>query len=222
MAAQKIHSTTQKFTEIVDFVDKVVVMEGNNAFMVIELTASNFALLSKREQDLRIFSYAGLLNSLSFPIQILIRNIRMDISNYLKELDEIIKNTKNPQLASYIQYYRTFVQEMVTVNVVLTKAFYVVIPFSYLELGVVSATQQTAQKKASPTENFAAAAQKALETKAESLLGQLQKFASSARVLEREELIKLFYEIYNEGITIDTVQSTQGAESNFVQGGQPA
>jgi hypothetical protein len=220
MAAQKIHSTTQKFTEIVDFVDKVVVMEGNNAFMIIELTASNFALLSKREQDLRIYSYAGLLNSLSFPIQILIRNIRMDISKYLHELDEIIRTTKNPQLASYIQYYRTFVQEMVTVNVVLTKAFYIVIPFSYLELGVVSATQQT-QKK-SQTENFAAAAQKALETKAESLLGQLQKFASSARVLEREELIKLFYEIYNEGITIDTVQSTQGAETNFVKGGQTA
>lgn len=220
MAAQKIHSTTQKFTEIVDFVDKIVVLEGSNAFMIIELTASNFALLSKREQDLRIYSYAGLLNSLSFPIQILIRNIRMDITNYLKELDEIIRNTKNPQLAGYIQYYRTFVQEMVTVNVVLTKAFYIVIPFSSLELGVANAAQTAAKKTQS--ESFAAEAQKALETKAQALLGQLQKFASSARVLEREELIKLFYEIYNEGVTIDMGQAQQGAETNFVQGGKTA
>jgi hypothetical protein len=219
MAAQKIHSTTQKFTEIVDFIDKVVILEGNNAFMVIELTASNFALLSKREQDLRIFSYAGLLNSITFPIQILIRNIRIDISQYLNELDEVIANTKNPQLAGYVQYYRTFVQEMVTVNVVLTKAFYIVIPFSYLEMGVVSATQQTGQKK-SQMASFAAEAQKILETKAESLMGQLQKFASSAKILEREELIKLFYNIYNEGVGVDVSQAQEGADATMVKGAQ--
>jgi len=94
----KIHASTQKFTEIVDFVDEIVVLEGGNACLIIEITASNFALLSKREQDSRIFSYAALLNSLSFPIQIIIRNKRMDISNYLLELDEIIRTTKNPQL----------------------------------------------------------------------------------------------------------------------------
>src|SRR6266480_2344792 len=145
MAAQKIHSSTQKFTEIVDFVDNVVVLDGGNACMVIEITASNFALLSKREQDTRIFSYASLLNSLSFPIQILIRNKRMDITSYIKELDEVIKNTKNPQLGTYIQYYRTFVHEMVTVNVVLNKAFYIVVPYSSLETGV-GGVKQAAQK----------------------------------------------------------------------------
>src|SRR6266550_3126397 len=80
MAAQKIHATTQKFTEIVDFIDNIVVLEGGAACMIIEITASNFALLSRREQDTRIFAYASLLNSLSFPIQILIRNKRIDIS----------------------------------------------------------------------------------------------------------------------------------------------
>ena len=94
-AAQKIHASTQKFTEIVDFVDNTVIMEGGNACLIIEITASNFALLSKREQDSRIFSYASLLNSLSFPIQILIRNKRIDITSYLRELDEAIKNSKN-------------------------------------------------------------------------------------------------------------------------------
>src|SRR6266545_1930192 len=96
--AQKIHASTQKFMEIVDFVGNVVVLEGGNACVIIELTASNFALLSKEEQDLRILSYAGLLNSLSFPIQILIRNKRIDISSYIKELDDVILNTKNKQL----------------------------------------------------------------------------------------------------------------------------
>lgn len=221
MAAQKIHASTQKFTEIVDFVDNVVVLEGGNACMIIEITASNFALLSKREQDTRIFSYAALLNSLSFPIQILIRNKRMDITSYIKELDGIIKNTKNPQLATYIQYYRTFVHEMVTVNVVLNKAFYIVVPFSSLEAGVGGVTQ-TVQKGQSHTEALAQTAKKTLQTKADSLLGQLQKFAMSARILEREDLIKLFYDIYNELNNLEIEQVEPGIDVPIVTGGNEA
>src|SRR6185437_7517585 len=147
MAAQKIHATTQKFTEIVDFADDIVLLDGGNACMIIEITASNFALLSKREQDSRIFAYAGMLNSLSFPIQILIRNRRMDISQYVHELEEIIKSTKNEQLMAYIEYYSAFVKEMITVNVVLNKSFYIVVPFSSLELGVTGATQGQQKKR---------------------------------------------------------------------------
>lgn len=217
MAAQKIHATTQKFTEIVDFVENIVILEGGAACMVIEITASNFALLSRREQDTRIFAYASLLNSLSFPIQILIRNKRIDISIYLKSLDDIIASTESPQLKQYIQYYRTFVHEMVTVNVVLSKSFYIVVPYSALEGGVTS-VKQTVQKgqAQSAIEKTAIDAKKALETKVIGLLGQLQKFSSSARVLEKEDLIKLFYDIYNEGTSIDVGQVEQGAQATMV------
>lgn len=216
--AQKIHASTQKFTEIIDFVDEVVVLEGGNACLIIEITASNFALLSKREQDTRIFSYASMLNSLSFPTQILIRNKRMDITNYIKELDEVIKNTKNPQLKTYISYYRTFVHEMVTVNVVLNKAFYIVVPYSSLEAGVTGVAQ-SGQRNKSQAEMFAENAKKALQSKADSLLGQLQKFATSAKVLEREELIKLFYDLYNEGAGIEVEQVGPGIEASIITGG---
>lgn len=220
MAAQKIHATTQKFTEIVDFTEDLVIFEGSNAAMIIEITASNFALLSKREQETRIFSYAGLLNSLSFPIQILIRNRRMDISQYIHELEGIIENTKNPQLAAYVEYYSAFVREMVTVNVVLNKAFYIVIPFSSLEMGVTSVAQQTQKKTTGQADPFIAAAEKSLTNKANSVLGQLQKFASSAKVLQKEDLIKLFYEIYNETTEIPVDQMEGGAQAPFVRGEQ--
>ncbi|MGI8420541.1 MAG: hypothetical protein ACR2LN_07935 [Candidatus Levyibacteriota bacterium] len=221
MAAQKIHATTQKFTEIVDFDEELVIFEGSNACMIIEITASNFALLSKREQDTRIFSYAGLLNSLSFPIQILIRNRRMDISAYIKELEGVISSTKNPQLAAYVEYYSAFVREMVTVNVVLNKAFYIVIPFSSLEMGVTGAAQQqTQQKNKGQADPFIAAAHKSLSNKANSVLGQLQKFASSAKILEKEDLIKLFYEIYNDATEIPVDQMEEGAETSFIRGEQ--
>jgi len=218
MAAQKIHATTQKFTEIVDFADDIIILEGGNACMIIEITASNFALLSKREQDSRIFSYAGLLNSLSFPIQVLIRNRRMDITLYVKELEEVIASTKNPQLAAYVEYYAAFVKEMITVNVVLNKSFYIIIPFSSLEMGVTGATQ-TQQKKQSQKDSFIESARKILQNKANSLLGQLQKFATSARILEKEDLIKLYYEIYNEDTEVDIDQMQSGADAPFIRGG---
>jgi hypothetical protein len=224
MPAQKIHASTQKFTEIIDFTDNVVLMEGGSACMVIEITASNFALLSKREQDSRIFSYASLLNSLSFPIQILIRNKRIDITSYLKDLDELIKTSKNPQLQSYISYYRDFVQEMVTVNVVLSKSFYIVIPFSSLEMGVAGAskTVQKPQKSKSgtPGATLPEGALKNLQSKAQTVLGQLQKFAVTARVLEREDLIKLFYDIYNNGANIEVEQLDGAASAPIVTGGE--
>ncbi len=216
MAAQKIHSTTQKFTEIVDFKDNIVILEGNNACMIIEITASNFALLSKREQDSRIFAYAGLLNSLSFPIQILIRNRRMDISQYIVELEGVIQNTKNPQLATYVSYYASFVKEMVTVNVVLNKQFYIVLPFSSLEMGVGGAVPAQQKGHESP---FVIEAQKSLGNKANSLVGQLQKFATSAKVLEKEELIKLFYEIYNDNTDVNIEQMEDGANAAVITKG---
>lgn len=217
--AQKIHASTQKFTEIIDFVDNVVILEGGSACMIIEITASNFALLSQREQDTRIFSYASLLNSLSFPIQIVIRNKRMDISQYLKELDEIEKSTKSPQLKVHIKLYKTFVHEMVTVNVVLNKSFYIAIPYSALEGGVTGAAQ-TKQGKSSQVGAIAEKAKKSLQSKADSVLGQLQKFAMSARILEKEDLIKLFYDIYNEGASMQVEQVEKGIDTAITTGGK--
>lgn len=202
--AQKIHATTQKFTEIIDIVDNVVILAGGNASLVIEITASNFALLSKKEQDAKIYAYASLLNSLTFPIEILIRNKRIDITSYLKELDEAEISTKNELLAQHIRLYREFVGDMVRVNVVLNKTFYVVIAFSSLEAGV-SGVKSTFEKNDADKQAFILTAQKALLGKAESIHSQLAKLSVASKTLEKEELIKLFFDIFNDA----AIQGTQ-------------
>lgn len=195
-SAQSIHATTQKFTEIVDILDNVVILQGGYACLIIEVTGSNFALLSQKEQETKIVSYASLLNSLTFPLQILIRNKRVDISSYLKELEGQEQNTRNDLLATHIKLYRTFVHEMIRVNVVLSKQFYLVISYNSLE-GGGGAAAPTETKNAPVGKDFASNAQRALVAKADSLLPQIQKLAVAAKVLEKDELIKLFYEIYN-------------------------
>ena len=202
--AQKGTNSTQRFTEILDIVGNIVLFTDGNAALIIEVTASNFTLLSQKEQDAKIYSYAALLNSLTFPIQILIRNKRMDITSYLKELDEAEVTTKNDLLAQHIRLYREFVREMIRVNVVLTKTFYVVIPFSSLE-GGLSGLKQNYEKDAIQKQAFGDAAHKSLIGKAESLHAQLAKLAVTAKTLEKEELIKLYYDIFNDA----GIQGTQ-------------
>jgi hypothetical protein len=216
--APKIHATTQKFTELVDVVDSIAILEGGNACLVIEITASNFALLSRKEQDSKIYAYAALLNSLSFPIQVIIRNKRIDITSYLKQLEEAEKNSQNELLTMHIKLYREFVREMVRVNVVLNKTFYIVIPYSSLEAGVGGVQQGSGKKSQVHLERnaFFAAAKKALEMKAESIHSQLIKLAVSARTLEKDELVKLFYDIYNGG-NIEVSQVEADIKSPLIQ-----
>ncbi len=208
--AQKIHSSTQKFTEITDIREDVVLLLGGSACLVIEVQATNFSLLSIEEQRAKIFAFASLLNSLSFPIQILIRNKRVDISSYIKRLDaELAKISALPKggsdhqvkqlekKISYIQQYRSYVQDLIKVNTVLDKTFYVVLSFSFLEKGVTG----VAMKK----DDIFLQAKAGLHTKAESVLGQLGRLGLRSKILDTDHLIKLFYAVYNDehGASLD-------------------
>jgi hypothetical protein len=193
--ALKNAASTQRFIEIVDIVDDIVVMANGNACTIIEVKATNFALLSADEQDVKIYSYASLLNSLSFPIQILIRSKRLDVSSYIKLLDDERTKTQNPLLAKQMALYQNFVQELVKVNTILEKKFYIVISYSSLEKGVTGATQAVAN---SAENDFVLGAKASLHSKTESLFSQLARLGLKAEILGKEKLVKLFYDIFND------------------------
>ncbi|MBI2028657.1 MAG: hypothetical protein HYT07_03535 [Candidatus Levybacteria bacterium] len=184
--AQKIRTTTQKFIEIQDIIDNVVLLSSGNACLIIEVEATNFALLSKEEQDSKVLSYSSLLNSLSFPIQIVVLSKKVDISSYLKLLDDEITESQNPLLKSHIKQYRDFIQELVTINTVLDKKFYIVCSHSSLEAGL-------GQDQGS----FFKTAKARLSIKGESIHSQLGRIGLQAKTLGKEDLVRLFYEIYN-------------------------
>lgn len=175
-SAQKSRATTQKFIEIQDITDNVVLLSNGSACLVIEVQATNFALLSKEEQDSRVLSYSSLLNSLSFPIQIYIRSKKIDISSYLRLLDDEVAKSQNQLLKNQIKLYKDFVAELVKVNTVLDKKFYIVISYSGLEGGVATSN---------------------LSSKGESLHAQLRRMNLPAKTLGKPDLVKLFHEIYN-------------------------
>jgi hypothetical protein len=202
--AQNLPST-QKFIEITDIVDDIALLSGGNACLIIEVKATNFALLSPEEQDAKIYAYASLLNSLSFPIQIVIRSKRLDISTYLTLLDGEKNKTQNPALATQISLYRNFVQELVKVNTVLDKKFYIIISYSSLEKGVSGASEAIGK---SNQESLVLEAKSSLHSKAESIHSQLVRLNLKAETLTKEKLTKLFYDIFNDA-NIEHPQSAQ-------------
>jgi hypothetical protein len=188
-SAQKTKATTQKFIEILDIVDDVVLLASGYACSVIEVKATNFALLSPEEQNVRVLSYSSLLNSLSFPIQVFIRSKKIDISSYIRLLDDESKKSQNELLKNHIKLYAAFVQELVKVNAVLDKKFYIAIPYSGLEGGI-----------GMDQNDFYLSAKAKLATKAEGLHAMLRRMNLAAKTLGKEELVRLFHEIYNGDI----------------------
>lgn len=205
--ALKLNST-QKFIEITDIFENVVVLSGGQACIILEVQATNFELLSTEEQDAKIYAYSALLNSLSFPIQIVVKSKQVDISQYLDSLSFQAKKTPNQALSKQIEMYKNFVSELIKINTVLDKKFYIVISYSSLEKGAIGATQMVSKNK---TEAFALSARSVLHIKAETIKSQLNRIGLKSEILEKDKLIKLFYDIFNEQAMHPT--HTQGSQN---------
>lgn len=202
-----VTASTQDHLTIADIRDDVVILEDGGVAMILETTAVNFGLLSETEQDAAIYAYAGLLNSLTFPVQIVIRSRQMDISSYVKLLKEQEEKQTNENLRFQIGRYRQFIESIIRENNVLDKRFYIVVPFSPLELGVPRAAASLIRmlnplKKAReglpyPKDYILEKAKNALYPKKDHIARQLARIGLRAEQLTVQQLVELFYDIYN-------------------------
>lgn len=194
-----IRSSTQKFIEIEDIDKNIVMFSDGSCVVVLSIKSVNFELLSEREQEALIYAYAGFLNSLSFPIQILVRTQRKDISSYLHQLEEQEKNQKNPKLQASIRSYRIFVSRMVRERNVLDKKFYIIIPLSSVELGkspsLIFGTKQRGLPY--PKDYIFEKALNILTPKSDQIIRLAGRMGLKARQLTTDQLIELFFSIYN-------------------------
>lgn len=208
-----IRSTTQLFTEIENIDQDIILFVDGSASLIIATSAVNFGLLSDREQESIIRSYAGLLNSLSFPVEILIRSQHKDVTAYLKLLEDQEVLQKNPKLAKSIHDYRLFVAETVKEKDVLDKKFYIIIPFSSLELGVSTKVLLGSKKKGLPyPKNYIYdRALTVLLPKRDHILRLLARIGLRGKQLTNDQITRLFFNAYNPGVapplTIETLSS---------------
>jgi hypothetical protein len=206
-----IKGSTQDHLPIEDIVDDMVVLKDGSCAVIMQLSSVNFDLLSEQEQMSLIYAYGGILNSLNFPIQIMIKSTTKDVGVYLKNLIEAEKKQTNELLRKRIISYRKFIEETVKRNDVLSKTFYVVIKFSTLELGLKSAGKQTIKdifkinknqktELPFPKEYIIEKAKESLAPKKDHLIRLFLRLGLEIRVLTNKELIEMFYTIYNESV----------------------
>ena len=193
-------SRTQDFVPVQDVQNSMVISKNGSVAMIIQTSAVNFDLLSENEQMAIIGSFAGLLNSLSFSIQIVIRSKKLDISSYLEKLVKAEAEQTSPLLKKLMQNYRSFVSSVIRENEVLDKQFYVIISISSLEVGMLNST--------SNRELFLQKALTSLTPRRDHIMRQLGRIGLKATQLDDEKLVKLFYDWYNEPV-FDTMDKQQ-------------
>ncbi len=191
-----VKASTQSFIEIEEIKDDIVLMKNFSAATVVEVGAVNFWLLSTEEQSSMIYAYSELLNSLSFPIQILIVSKKIDVSSYLDYLEDKINKQTVDILKKRMVGYREFIKSIIKINTVLEKRFFFVVPFSPLEMGVSGANPGSLNK-----EYVITRAKTALYPKRDNLLRLITKIGLNGSILQRQELTELYYNLYNPSAT---------------------
>ena len=194
----------QKFVEIKEIRDGVAISKDNSLKSVCICSSINFDLLSMDEQEAVTSRFQEFLNSLDFPLQIVIASRHFNIENYLNQIRELEKKQTNELLRIQTSEYINFVQSFVEFANIMTKSFYTVVPFRIVETRQESFTgafKTILMSKKKVKAKFEMEKFRQYKTQLDqrvSLVNQgLQGLGIKAVPLNDEQLTELYYEFYN-------------------------
>lgn len=193
-------ASTQEHLDIEDILEDLVILKSGWISMVLSTSSVNFDLLSETEQDATIYAYAAFLNSLTFPLQVLIRSKKADISSYFQHLEDAEASQSNPDIKMQIKKYKEFISSIVSQKTVLDKEFYLIINFSPLEMGFKGLAKASAANSKNKTQ-LLSGAKASLAPKRDHIVKQMGRIGLNVKQLTTQELIELFYDIYNPAPT---------------------
>lgn len=192
-------TTSQQFVPISNIHDDVVILKNGQMCMVLLATSINFALKSSDEQQAILSQYQSFLNSLDFSIQIYVQSRRLDIRPYLEILrareGQQYNDLMRIQLREYIEFISSFTSQVD----IMSKDFFVVVPYTPLRLEIKGIGKFLNTKKETPAENE----NKFLEDRTQleqrvSVVSQgLSRIGIRTTPLHTEQLVELYYHIFN-------------------------
>lgn len=203
--------TTQEFVPIQEIRDGIVILKDGSMRAVILASSLNFALKSQEEQNSIIFQFQNFLNSLDFSVQIFIQSKKLDIRPYTTLLEERYKEQVNDlmkiQTREYIEFIKTFVES----TNIMSKSFFVVIPYSpsLIQKGESPLGKIFGKKKETVmignTSEFEENRSQ-LEQRMSVVEQGLVRCGIRVASLGTEEVVELFYKIFNPGDTEKPIQ----------------
>lgn len=177
-AKSKKKASSRRQIDIQGVRDGILLLPDHQYRIALHISSVNFELKSEAEQDALIDTYQSFLNSLATPMQIVIRVREMDMDRYLADFQERVKDEAEAIYRSQIEAYTEFVRSLITTNKILTRHFYVILPFAGQEKDFEIVKEQ-------------------LSLSADIVGKGLARLGMQSRQLNSLELLDLFYSFYN-------------------------
>ncbi len=203
-------NSTQNTLLVSEIRDGIVIMSDGTFRAVIMCKSINFDLMSPQEREGVEFSYQGFLNSLYFPIQIVVRSQKVDLRPYLEKLDKIRTEHDNMLLALLMEDYIEYLAAIAQQTNIMDKRFYIVIPYPDPEETLKNMVKQSTsfftgfmdmfnktETHVVINESVLENAKTELRNRVQAVLQGLLQCGVQGLPLDTEELIELFYDSYN-------------------------
>jgi len=195
-------ASTQKYLPISGIRNDCVILKDGSIRAVILCSSINFSLKSEKEQNAIISGYINFINSLEWPIQIVIQSRKLNIDPYLENLNRLEKEQTNELLRIQMRDYINYIKELVQLGQIMTKKFFIVVPYNPLgdvkrkfidRLFDVFQTPSLIKLKREKFERY----RSELFKRVDFIISGLAGIGVNAVPLDTQSLIELFYNIYN-------------------------
>lgn len=198
-------SSTQKYLRFTEVHDNLLILKNGGIRAILKTSSINFNLKSEEEQNAIIYGYQGFLNSLEFPVQILIKSKKLDIDNYIDKIKDAGKKQANPLLQKQTYEYAEYIEKLIEYAEIMQKEFYVIVPYDpfraqktgffakFLERISPGDSLGNKQKRREEFEQL----QKGITQRINVVKSGLEGCGLSVDQLETKEIIELLYNSYN-------------------------
>ncbi len=198
-----IKNQTQAFVPIKEVRDGIIILKDGSMRAILMTSSVNFALKSEDEQKSIIYQFQNFLNGLNFDIQIFVQSRNLDIRPYVSLLQDRLKvqtdDLMKIQIKEYVQFIKSFTEQA---NI-MTKRFFVVIPYTPLGIDLTKkktffGSKSAVQKKQDASDAFAESRMQ-IAQRIDVVLSGVSRTGVRAVQLGTEEVIEVFYQLFNPG-----------------------
>ena len=197
-------TSTKNLVPISDIREGVVILKNGSLRMVLEVSAINFELRSAEEQTAILQGFQRFLNSADFPLQIVVSSRELNINNYISAVDKIVESAESELFRIQAVEYSRFIKELSSLSNIMSKKFYVVLPFYIYETPEKTGLTQSLRGLFKPKEVAKEVTDEQFETyknqlmqRAELVYGVLVGLGLKITPLKDEDLKQLYYNLYN-------------------------
>ena len=196
---------TQEFVPIKEVRDGVIILKDGDIRAIVLANSVNLSLKSSDEQKATIMQFQNFLNTLDFSVQISVQSRRLDIRPYLLLLENRMKDQTEPLMKLQTKEYIEFIRNFTDTVAIMTKSFFVVIPYTHFNLksdyGVFKklfSKETKMEARVSAQSDF-----EEKRTQLEQRVSVVQQGLASCGIksaqLGTEEVVEVFYKVFNPG-----------------------